>query len=323
MGFDFTTANLIADIKRRTFLPINQITYTDEDLLEYADEEIQVGIVPLLMSVREDYLVTFAEEEVTANQLTYSVPERAIGMKLKDVSIIQNTSDPLNPIETQLPRIQSDQGPTNIINNFPGYFLRANKIVLQNPNVFDGQTIRKYYFLRPNKLVLTNQAAQITEVGPKGSIPVLNANQVLVNNIPSNFGSEVNFDVTIDFVKNKPGFETITLDVEATCNSSQLIITFPDLTSLPTDLEAGDWVCLQGETPIPQLPVELHPLLAQRVAVKILEGQGDAQNLAAAQSKLKEAEKAVLSLLSNRVESAPQKIVNPFSTLRLGPWRRY
>ena len=52
-------------------MPISQITFSDDDLLAFADEEMQIGIVPLLMSVREDYLVTFKEDNITSNKTSY------------------------------------------------------------------------------------------------------------------------------------------------------------------------------------------------------------------------------------------------------------
>jgi hypothetical protein len=160
-------------------------------------------------------------------------------------------------------------------------------------------------------------------VGPDTSSPALAANQVEVSLIPSDFGTAATFSQTVDLNRNIPGFESLKMDIQGDFNINTLIITFPSLTTLPDQLSVGDWVCLAGETVNPQLPVELHPILAQRVAVKLLEGMGDSNNLQLAQGKLKEAEAAVLGLISNRVEGEPQKIVNPFSPLRVFPWRRF
>ena len=323
MGFNYTSDALIADIKRRTFMPINQITYTDEDILHFADEEIQVGITPLLMSVREDYFVAYKEDTINSQIRSYAMHPRAIGQKLRDVTVVFNTETPTTYTEVSIPRIQLEQTKNGLINGYPGFYLQANRIYLQQPTTFNGQKLRQYYFLRPSKLVLTIQACQITRVGPDTNLPALAANQVQVNFIPSEFGTDPTFSQTVDLNRNVPGFEIMEMDAQADFNINTLIVTFPSLTSLPEQLEVGDWICLAGETVIPQLPVELHPVLAQRVAVKVLEGAGDSTNLQLAQGKLKEAEKSVLGLLSNRVEGEPQKIVNPWSPLRIFPWRRF
>jgi hypothetical protein len=314
---------LLADVKRRTFLPISQITYTDDDILDYADEELQTGIVPLLMSVREDYLIDWEDTPLDASNPVYPIPSRAIAMKLKMVTVVENNSDPNNPIEILIPRIMTDQGPTRLLNNYPGYFIRDDSIVLQNPGAFAGKDLRQYFFLRRNKLIPAANAAQIVAVGPQSAIPVLAANQVLVNRIPANFGSSALINQVVDVVKGAPGFDTTQLSQSVVCDANALTITFSNLTTIPDTIKVGDWVCLEGESCIPQIPVELMPVLAQRVAVKILEGLGDTANLNIAQAKLKEVEKSVLMVLTNRVEGQPKKILNPYSTLRVFPWRRY
>lgn len=322
MGFDFTSDSLIQDIKRRTFMPISQITYDDADILDFADEEIQIGIVPLLMSVREDYLVTYKEDAITSGKISYDMHKRAIVQKLKDVTVVSPNSDPVNPIETSIPRIQSDQASTRLLNNYPGFYVRNNKVILQNPDAFAGQSLRQYYFLRPSKLVTSINASKVTRVGPDTNSPALAANQVEVSLIPTEFGTSATFNQTVDIVRGSPGFEILSMDATASFNINTLIVTFSNLTTLPEGIEVGDWVCLAGETVVPQIPVEMHPILAQRAAIKILEGMGDSNNLQLAQGKLKEMEKAVLGLLSNRIEGEPQKVVNPYSTLRIYPWRR-
>jgi len=325
--FDFTTTNLLDDIKRRTFMPASQITYDDLDILNYADEELQVGIVPLLMSVREDYLVAWKQDTITGAVAGYDIHERAIGMKLKDVTVVESNVENTPPgsvVEISLPRIQSDLGPTRLMNNYPGFYIRENQVILQNPDAFNGFFLRQYYFKRPNKLVATSQGAQIVAIGPRVSpTPALAANEVLVNLIPSSFGTTTTFTQVVDIIQHKPGFRTISMDVNVSCDQSTLKITFTSLTAVPDGVIVGDWICLQGETTIPQIPVELKPVLAQRTAIKILEGLGDVTNLQAAQIKLKEVEHAVLTMLSNRVEGEAQKIVNPYSPLRVFPWRRY
>lgn len=322
MGFDFTSDSLINDIKRRTFMPVSQITYSDEDILEFADEEIQIGIVPLLMSVREDYLVSYKEDTVLAGTSSYPMHKRAIVQKLKDVTVLDINGDANNPIETSLPRIQSDQAVSRV-NNYPGFYLRNNKVFLQNPDNYTGQKLRQYYFLRPSKLVKSIQSAKITRIPSSGGAPTLNANQVQVSLIPTDYGTAAIFDRTVDITRGAPGFEILTMDTTASFNINTLVVTFTDLTVLPDGIEEGDFVCLAGESVVAQIPVEMYPILAQRVAVKILEGAGDSNNLQLSQGKLKEMEKSVLGLLSNRVEGEPQKIVNPFTPLRVTPWRRF
>ena len=77
----------------------------------------------------------------------------------------------------------------------------------------------------------------------------------------------------------------------------------------------ADLVTLAGETIIPQIPDELHSMLAQRVACRCLEALGDQQGLQAANLKLAEMEAKSATLINDRIESSPQKIVNRNSPL--------
>jgi hypothetical protein len=76
-------------------------------------------------------------------------------------------------------------------------------------------------------------------------------------------------------------------------------------------------VCLAGQSPVPQIPPELHPLLAQRVVCKALESLGDAAGFQAAQLKMAEIQQAALPLITPRVDGEPKRFAN-----RNSPFRR-
>jgi len=57
MGIFYTSETLIDSVKRRIAIPTNQNTYTDADILAFADEELALGIVPTIMSLHEDHLL--------------------------------------------------------------------------------------------------------------------------------------------------------------------------------------------------------------------------------------------------------------------------
>ena len=79
--------------------------------------------------------------------------------------------------------------------------------------------------------------------------------------------------------------------------------------TIPKKLNVDDAISLPEETSIPQVPIELHPMLAQRVVMRCLEALGDAPGLQAAAAKLADMEAKTGSLIDNRVESAPLKVV--------------
>ncbi len=78
--------------------------------------------------------------------------------------------------------------------------------------------------------------------------------------------------------------------------------------TIPSKLIVGDVIALPEETTIPQIPVELHSMLAQRAAMRCLEALGDSQGLQNAAAKLADMENKTGMIIDNRVESSPQKI---------------
>jgi hypothetical protein len=96
---------------------------------------------------------------------------------------------------------------------------------------------------------------------------------------------------------------------------SQAIINTPS-SLIPDELSIGDYVAEAGQCIIPSIPTELHSMLAQRVACRCLEALGDMQGLQMANQKLSEMELKTGSLIDNRVEGAPLKVVNRHGFLR-------
>jgi hypothetical protein len=78
--------------------------------------------------------------------------------------------------------------------------------------------------------------------------------------------------------------------------------------TIPARLNVNDVIALPEETTIPQIPIELHSMLAQRASMRCLEALGDTAGLQAAAAKLVDMESKTGALIDNRVESAPIKI---------------
>lgn len=138
------------------------------------------------------------------------------------------------------------------------------------------------------------------------------------DNIPDNIavGTE------IDFLQSKPGFKTYDYDfVLPTGSITNNTITLAT-SDLPEAFRKNDYIATAGESIIPQIPVELHPMLVQRVVCRCLEALGDTQGLANAKEKLAEMINKMGNLIDNRVESAPQKIFNKGSPLRVSRIRQ-
>jgi len=294
MAYSYTTADLISSIKSRAMIPTSQNTFTNTDILRFATEELQLGIVPLLMSVREEFYVYPIDQTVTASQSEYRIPVRASGMNLRSVCIVDSNNN-----ELEIPIINPDNIQLNNYTAFQGFnsqfsaFVRNNSLFLNPVPAATGQTLRMYIHIRPGKLVETSAAAQITTV---------NSTSIVVSSIPTTMTT----NTKIDFIKAEPGHDYLAIDKTITSTSGTTI----NLASVDSDVAVGDWVALSHESPIPQLPHDMQALLAQRSAVKILEALGDRNGMAAAKDRQNELEANVLKLVTPRIKGASKKIIN-------------
>lgn len=106
-----------------------------------------------------------------------------------------------------------------------------------------------------------------------------------------------------------------TFNVESPVLLSTTVIS-AGTNTIPEALVKNDVIALAQQTIIPQVPSELHAMLAQGCAMRCLETLGDTQGLQNAAAKFAEMEQKTAMLIDNRVESAPQKINNRHSLLR-------
>lgn len=145
----------------------------------------------------------------------------------------------------------------------------------------------------------------------------LTTNDVIV--ILSSLFNSTFVDNRLIFVQTSPttftiqnGGNGISVGDNFTITATGLVVTEsvlqPGTITIPEKLIVGDVIALPEETIIPQIPVELHSMLAQRAAMRCLEALGDSQGLQNAAAKLADMENKTGMLIDNRVESSPKKI---------------
>lgn len=290
----YTTTELIASIKSRGLIPSSQSTYQSADFLRLATEELQSHIVKLVQSAREEYFITEQDIDIVAGKASYPIPKRAIGGALRDVQWVQGESvQSLDRIELDDLSPYRNSGLSEYRGS--GFSLKNNSVVIvPTPKSSQGK-LRLVYAIRPSRLVEASACGLIESINSS-------SNQVTVTSLPITFATTK----PVDIVKAEPGFECLSFEQTLVGISGTTL----EFSALPDELAVGDYVCLAGESPVPQIPVELHPLLSQRVLVKVLEGLGDRQGLEAARAELKELQATCLSLITPRVHGEPKRAIN-------------
>jgi len=312
-----TSNELINSIKRRALLPSSQSTFSNTDFLELANEELSLGMLPSILRLHEDYLLYTEEVELEDSVSRYSIPSRAIGNKLREISFKDTNG---NIFEMTRIGIQdlSEYNTTYTTTMIKTFYVENNEIVLvPTINGSVSGSLMMSYYLRPNALVEEDRAARILSINTV-------TGTLIVEDMPDSFSTADSNgqDVKYDLIKSSSPFITLQASiVPTTVNSTTNEITF-DPADLPSSLAIGDYVNFEHECIIPQVPQDLHVVLAHRVAARCLEALGDAQGLQLANQKLAEMEMNTTNLIDNRVEEAPKKIVNRHSGLKSGLYRK-
>ena len=308
MSKPMTSSQLITSIKRRASIPENQATFTTDDFLEFATEELLLGVVPAIMSVHEDYFLDEKRLPLVANQDEYTIPSRAIGNKLRDVQFAHDAAHLSEMTRVGIGERFSEHD-VRSETNLKKFYIKNNKVVLMpsvgsNPS---GELVMVYY-TRPSSLVSESRIGIVQAINDLGN----GTTEIVLNSIPDNF----NASIVYDFYKATSPSPIIGDDLSITAISVATKSITMATTDIPDDLEVGDHMAQACECSIPQIPSELHSMLAQMVACRVLESIGDTQGLQNALVKLRQMENAAGMLVDNRIDDAPQKVVNRHGLVR-------
>lgn len=293
----WTVEDIVTSARRRARIPIAAETFTQADLISIADEELQTYVVPLITSQREDYFIAHYDLSITAGVIDYRLPTRAVGQALVEVSIINAQSQIRN-----LPRLARGD-----LEGAPeGFYIDGNVLMLavDDPALVTqlGPVLRMSYYQRPNTLVATSAVA-VAQV-----VTTLTKTITTAGAVPTAFTTATEFDI----IRGKPGFECLAVDAVAAAGGTSIVFT----AALPGDTAVGDVIALPGQSNIPQIPDALHPLLAQRVALKFLESIGDTENAKTCADVLTRMESDAVKLIAPRVVNEPEPLVNRGSLFR-------
>jgi hypothetical protein len=287
----YTTSDLLASIKTRGMLPdASTGSLSPANLLIMATDELHNVIVPMILAAREKYYETYKDTLVTANIAKYAIPGRAIGGILSALQYMYGINIiNLNPMDAS-----TATATTNALSP-RGFWFENNNVILYPPPSSSNYTIRMRYYQRPSALALTSDCGQITgfDTGAK---------TVTVSAIPSTWTT----GTILDFVPAAYPYTPYSMD-NAVLSVVGTTIAF---TALPTDLVIGDWVAIAETTPIPELPNEFFPVLAQATVCKALEALGDQAGLMASKTNLSERVSNALRLITPRDQSGPKKVVS-------------
>lgn len=304
MSNPYLVSLLLTALRDEGYVPSDE-SASSARLLGVLNRQQRTWLTKLMLSVREDYQLASVDVDLTAGQTVVPVPSRAVGAALKLVSFLDNGIPvPLNPINSEQVHANS------VLGGAGDYSMQGNNLVLSS-SAAAGSTLRIQYFRRMNEMVDESEAGEVASFS-SGAKTI-----TLAGTVPTLFDTA---STTYDIVRGTPHFDTLSASVVAT--RAGQVLTFTD--ALPADLAIGDWVALEGQTPICQAPLELHDVLAFKGCQAYLRARGDPK-AAAMQTEIDEMRADALSLLAPRVQGSAHVFINPnapgWNRTRLR-WRR-
>lgn len=302
MAQDFSTTALLSSIRLRSMTNVNgDGGFTDAQLLGLSTEELQSYMTTLLLQVREEYLVSRSLVPVTAGIASYSLPSRAIGNRLRNVRYSEDGVS-----YRELPRVEPEH--EGECTPWSYGFVFEDSSVRLTPVPTRGGYLEFTYPSRLPQLVPVAECAMVTSVAVSG------ANYVVSTALWSGQEFAPAVPGTFEFVSAASPFKC---GVGVACTVTQPSLNLNTFTAPIASFRyapvEGDYVALEGKSPTALIPPELHPLLAQRVVVRVLEGLGRYNEVGPAEQLCDKIRTQAVGLLTPRSEGNSRYAINPYA----------
>jgi hypothetical protein len=260
------------------------------------DNELSLGVVPLLKKTQQNYFVMNVDVTIVNGKSAYTMPTRAVGNALRDVVLLDASGNEvaLNNLEREYIKVQFPFNFVPSIWSF-GQYLTANEVNLYN-TLIQSYTAYKLRFIterRPGGLTLSSNC---------GQIQVITGNILTLSYVDPTWTTGTTFDI----INPLPPFQSIADDATITLISGFQVT----LTTVPSGLAVGQWVCPAMLSCIPQIPYEFFPLLTERTVATIAEAMDMSQLLASSKAKIQEFEANAAALARPRVTGSPKLIIS-------------
>lgn len=296
----FDTQRLIDTVKRIANIPDNQSQISDEQILNFANEEISTSLLAVILAKKETYYTINHDVEISDKSVKkYALPTRAIGSKIEWIGYYYN-DNPEDDYELNMitydqrgERISGISNTTYANRRF--YFENESIVIDTRDSDIDFDVLRFRFNIQPNTLVASTRVAVITGIDTTTGLITVS------DTIPDNFTTTSK----IDFIRSDSPNNILDYDIDLVSLNSSAKFFEVDPLDIPDQLQVGDRICLAQETDLIYAPTEMHPILAQMVAVRVLESNGD--DARTAQNTLNKKIDDTQFLMTSRDSSSPVK----------------
>lgn len=305
MSTNYGTNWLIAAVQRLESVATSDQTFSQDDIVEFLNLELQSTVVPTIQSVNEEYGVFTVDIPPAELGETVQIPSQATGQRLRSVQLVTADGRLIN-----LPRLNPDSlGQWNSA-WAAGYYLRNNELIFFPRKPTGDYVLRLSYFRRPNVLVEQGATGRVLSIDTIG-------NTVTLDNTPSPSWSP---GQTLDVISGNAPFDFVQRAAPIVAITGPVV----ELAAGTIDLiSVGDFLALEGQSPVAQfVPLEALYFLSQLAGARCLQALGDTQGHELAMRKAESMKVMLLNMISDRVKGNPQKVIARPITRR-GNWNNW
>jgi hypothetical protein len=193
-----TSSDLVNSVKLRIAFPIDQSTFTFNDILTLANEEMLINAVPQIIEEHEEYFIYKLIVPLVPNVSRYAIPNRTLGMALRDLKYSDTNGNYLDMSRIAPEDKAFFQNNTGANQTITKYYLEGNEVVL-TPQLMTNPTgnLNFFIYLRPNSLVRNDRACTI--LGFKKDITLVSNNFVPGDQIIITTGNESQYQTEYIF----------------------------------------------------------------------------------------------------------------------------
>lgn len=308
---------LLATLKVRGQVPVSAGTWTAAELLKAMSNEAETWLQPLLIKAKGEFNVLVQDLPFVAAQADYRPTYRAAA--IREVSRLMADGHEVS-IEELTPPQRTDLGVMPSRQGVPMFYSWKSGVLTLWPTPGQtGDSVRVKYHARMNRMVSAADACIITAITPGGGsggstrLTVALAS-TSTGGIPAAMTTGAGLTQKMDLIRGTPPFDLMAFDLTPaaawTTTGTSIDIA---AASLPSSLAVGDYIAAFRQTPVPNMPPELHVCAALRAAGIVVKSKGD-KNLAA--SLLEEAAAKEMSLLTGILEPRSKGNVHRLVTRR-------
>ncbi len=290
---DWDSTEQLAKLRNRASIPPN---VSDAKLLKLLNETQQDKLVPLILSAKKALLEISVDRAIASGTSRYAIHWRAIGASPVDVNRVLSDGSLQWPPLAQVSSAELPSLPQTTGSGPSHYYFEGDFIVLWPTPGSSAvpSTLRQRFLLSPSKLILPAAAGVITTIA--GSVVTC------AGGIPA----AITTSTPVDLVKAKPHFTRLGIDLAGVKSGT----TFTLAVAPSADLAVGDYLCLAGESPVPNYPETFHGTLIHNAAEAYMAKAGDSAGLAVEQAQYGGEAPASRVLQTVTPRGAPRRFVN-------------